>query len=143
MIAFLAPFLWGARTLMGFFSRPPGSYIGIALAAIVAVWWYGQHEFNRGHLAAQFEALNAAVPIIAKQNDITTRVVTKYIAVKADDQAKTIIRIKEVPVHVTEKADAACPVSLGFVRVFNDAAHGPVPPAAAGTDDSPLRRCTL
>jgi len=141
MPLFLLPLLgWGKSLFdaaLTFFSRPPGSYIGIAIAFALSLWWFGQHEFNKGHLAAVVEAQNAAKPIIAKQGEITREVVTKYVTVKAQDEAKTIIRIKEVPIHVTEKADAACTLPLGFVRVFNDAAHGPVPPAAAGTDDAP------
>ena len=141
MPLFLLPLLAGARSfvsnLLTFFSKPPGLYIGIAICAALGVWWYGHHQFNEGYLAAQEEAAGAARPIIVKQGEITHDVVTKYVTVKADTEAKTIIRIKEVPIHVTEKADAACVVPLGFVRVFNDAAHGPVPPASAGTDDAP------
>lgn len=136
MPLFLLSFLGWGKSALAFFSRPPGAYIGIGVAAALGLWWFGQHEYNRGHLAAQIEAQNAVKPIIAKQAQITNDVVTKYITVKADTEAKIITRIKEVPVHVTEKADAACVVPLGFVRVFNDAAHGPVPPASAGTDDA-------
>jgi len=137
MPLFLLPLLGWAKSALSFFARPPGSYIACVLAAALGIWWYGHHQYNNGYLAAQEEAAGAARPIIVKQDKITHDVVTKYVTVRAQDEAKTIIRIKEVPIHVTEKADAACVVPLGFVRVFNDAAHGPVPPAAAGTDDAP------
>lgn len=141
MPLFLLPLLGSIRSIFGaiitFCSRPPGSYITCAVALALGLWWFGQHEYNKGHLAAEIEAQNAAKSIIEKQGQITHDVVTKYITVKADTEAKIITRIKEVPVHVTEKADAACPVTLGFVRVWNDAAHGPIPPASAGTDDAP------
>jgi hypothetical protein len=136
MPLFLLPLLGFGKSAMSFFARPPGSWIACALAAALGVWWYGHHEYNQGHLAAQVEAQDAAKPMIAKQGEITHDVVTEYITVQAQSQTKTIIRIKEVPVHVTEKADAACVVGLGFVRVWNDAAHGSVPPASAGTDDT-------
>ena len=126
----------GFTSALGFFSKPPGSYIGAAAILALSLWWFGQHEFNNGYLAAQEEAAGAARPIIVKQGEITHDVVTKYVTVAAETKAKIVYRIKEVPIHVTEKADAACVVPLGFVRVFNDAAHGPVPGPAAGTDDA-------
>lgn len=137
MPLFLLSLLGWGKSALTFFTRPPGSWIACGLAAVFGIWLYGHHEYNKGFLAAQEQAENAARPIIIKQGDISREVVTKYVAVKADTQAKIITRIKEVPVHVTEKADAACPVPLGFVRVFNDAAHGPVPGASEGTDDTP------
>jgi hypothetical protein len=136
MPLFLLPLLGFGKSAMSFFARPPGSWIACALAVVAGVWWYGHHQYNNGYLAAQEEAAGAARPIIVKQGEITHDVVTKYITVAAETKAKTIIRIKEVPIHVTEKADAACTVPLGFVRVWNDAAHGPVPGPAAGTDDA-------
>jgi hypothetical protein len=136
MPLFLLPLLGFGKSALSFFARPPGSWIACALAVVAGVWWYGHHQYGNGYLAAQEDAAGAARPIIVKQGEVTREVVTKYVTVRAQDEAKTIIRIKEVPVHVTEKADAACVVSLGFVRVWNDAAHGPVPPAAAGTDDT-------
>lgn len=136
MPLFLLPLLGWGKSALSFFARPPGSWIACALAVVFGIWWYGHHQYNNGYLAAQEEAAGAARPIIVKQGEITHDVVTKYITVAAETKAKTIIRIKEVPIHVSEKADAACIVPVGFVRVFNDAAHGPVPGPAAGTDDT-------
>ena len=136
MPLFLLPLLGWGKSALSFFARPPGSYIGAAAILALRLWWFGHHKYNEGYLAAQEEAAGAARPIIVKQGEITHDVVTKYVTVRAQDEAKIITRIKEVPIHVTEKADAACTVPLGFVRVFNDAAHGPVPGPAAGTDDA-------
>jgi hypothetical protein len=48
----------------------------------------------------------------------------------AERRAK-IVRVKEVPVYVTAKADAACTVPVGFVRLHNESAdHYPAQPTA-------------
>ena len=48
---------------------------------------------------------------------------------------RTITRIREIPVYVTPKADAACAVPVGFIRLHDDAANdhqGATIPDAAG-----------
>jgi len=137
MPLFLLPLLGFGKSALALFSRPPGSYIACAIGLALGLWWFGQHEYNKGHLAAVTEAANAAVPIMAEQRQISADVVFKFNAVTLADTKATEKRLNEVESHVTPKADAACPVPLGFVRVFNDAAHGSVPPAAAGADDAP------
>ncbi|KRA15353.1 hypothetical protein [Lysobacter sp. Root604] len=50
---------------------------------------------------------------------------------------------KEIPIYVTPKADAACTLTAGFVRI-HDAAAGNVPPdASAGDPDAPAAGLTL
>lgn len=141
MLPFLLPFIAGAKSFLSaalaFFSKPPGIYIGIAIAFILSLWWFGQHEFNRGEAAIAAANAKAAVKIETLQHQITVNVGMKFDAVKLADTQATAKRLDEVNTHVTPKADAACPVTLGFVRVFNGAAHGSVPDPAAGTDDSP------
>lgn len=50
---------------------------------------------------------------------------------------ETVRREREIPQHVTPEIDRAYPVPLGFVRMWNDAAHGPIPGPAAGGDADP------
>ena len=74
---------------------------------------------------------------IADSAKVTTQVVTQYVdRVQVVRQVGTTIT-KEVPVYVTAKADAACPVPVGFVRLHDAAAQGRVPEPAAGDPDAP------
>lgn len=123
-------------SLFNFATRPPGSYLAIAGACVVALWAYGQYEFGRGEAAVKGREAKAATQIVERQSRITLQVSQSFDAVKLADAAATTAQIKDVRTHVSEKADADCPVPLGFVRVFNTAAHGPVPGAAAGADDA-------
>ncbi|HEY2009533.1 MAG TPA: hypothetical protein VGH23_11120 [Rhizomicrobium sp.] len=137
MPLFLLSLLGGGKSVLGFIAKPPGSYLAIACACALALWWYGQHEFNRGEAAVKAAQAKAAAQIIDRQSRITLQVSQTFDAVKIADAAATQTRLNEVTTHVSEKADADCPIPLGFVRVFNGAAHGPVPQAAAGADDAP------
>lgn len=124
-------------SLLGFVTRPPGSYLAIAGACVAALWGYGQYEFGRGEAAVKAEQAKAVTQIVDRQSRITLRVSQTFDAVKIADTAATQKQLQEVETHVSQKADADCPVPLGFVRVFNGAAHGAVPNAAAGADDAP------
>jgi hypothetical protein len=137
MPLFLLSLLGGARTVLGFTARPPGSYLAIAGGFAVALWWYGQHEFDRGEAAVKTAQAKAVTRIVDRQSRITLAVSQTFDAVKIADAAATRQQLQKVTTHVSQKADADCPVPLGFVRVFNHAAHGPVPEAAAGADDTP------
>jgi hypothetical protein len=87
--------------------------------------------------AQQTQALVKTVTRIQYRDRVTEKVVTKYLTVKAKAAEDTRNRIEDIPNHVSPEADAACSVSLGTVRVWNDAVHGPVPDAASGADDAP------
>ncbi|HVW75201.1 MAG TPA: hypothetical protein VHC39_16305 [Rhizomicrobium sp.] len=124
-------------SLLGFVTRPPGSYLAIAGACAVALWGYGQYEFGRGEAAMRAAQAKAVTRIVDRQSRITLKVSQTFDAVKIADAAATQKQLQEVKTHVSEKADADCTVPLGFVRVFNTAVHGPIPGAAAGADDTP------
>jgi hypothetical protein len=137
MPPFLLPLLGGFKSVLGFIAKPPGSYLAIAAGCAVALWWFGQHEFDRGEAAVKAAQAKAVTQIVDRQSRITFHVSQTFDAVKISDAAATQKQVQEIPSHVSQKADADCPVPLGFVRVFNGAAHGPVPQAAAGADDTP------
>jgi hypothetical protein len=130
--------LFGAtKSVLGFIVRPPGSWLALVGGLGLALWWYGQHEFDRGEAAMKGREAKAVTQIVDRQSRITLQVSQSFDAVKIADAAATQTQLQKVRTHVSEKADADCPVPLGFVRVFNGAAHGPVPQAAAGADDAP------
>jgi len=87
--------------------------------------------------AQQTQVITKTVKQIVYQDRVTEKVVTQYVKVKGDDIIHTETLLQEVPTYVTKEADARCVVSLGFVRVWNSAVHGPVPDATAGADDAP------
>ena len=124
-------------SLLGIVTRPPGSYLAIACVCAAALWGYGHYEFGRGEAAVKAAQAKAVTQIVDRQSRITLAVSQSFDAVKIADAASTQTQLQEVQTHVSQKADADCPVPLGFVRVFNRAAHGPVPGAAAGADDAP------
>lgn len=71
------------------------------------------------------------------------RVVTEYV-----DRVQTVYVAgatitKEIPIYVTQKADAACTIPAGFVRIHDAAAANAAPDAAAGDPDAPATGVTL
>jgi hypothetical protein len=87
--------------------------------------------------AQQVQVITRVVKQIEKQQVVTEKVVTKYVAVKAADAENTRTIIQEVPVYVSKESDDRCSINLGTVRLWDRAVHGPVPDAAAGADDAP------
>lgn len=81
--------------------------------------WRASHQ--------QVKVLTKTIEKVKLQPVVTERVVTKYINVRDAAAKHTQDLILEIPNHVPPDADARFPVSCGFVRVFNDAWHGPVP----------------
>lgn len=85
---------------------------------------------------AERAQLRTARAALASQQ-ATTQVVTRYV-----DRVQVVREVgatitKEVPIHVTAKADAACAVPVGFVRVHDAAAEGHLPDPPAGDPDAP------
>jgi hypothetical protein len=117
-------------------TRPPGSYLAFAGIAVFLIFIYGRHEFDRGEAAAKAQSARAVTQVVERQSRITLQVSQSFDAVRIADASATQTRLNEVKSHVSPKADADCPLPLGFVRLFNDAAHGAVPQAAAGADDT-------
>lgn len=79
----------------------------------------------------------------AGSEKVTTKVVTQYV-----DRVQVVREVgatitREVPIYVTEKADAACPVPIGFVRLHDAAAKGRVPGPATGDPDAPAEGIAL
>lgn len=77
-------------------------------------------------LAGQLEAAKASEHIVTRYVD-RVRIV--------HERGATLT--KEIPVYVTAQADAACPVSVGFVRVHDAAASNDLPDPAGVTDAQP------
>jgi hypothetical protein len=136
----LSLFGWGKSALdavLTFFSRPPGVYIGLALACAGGLWWFGQHEFNRG-MAHQIALEQAAGQKLAgRQVKIVHDLQVKYLPAEARIVTVTKTITKEIPKYVTVHDDAACPIPRGFVRLHDAAAEGTIPSGPTGTDADP------
>lgn len=141
MPLFLLPFLAGAKSIFAaiitFCSKPPGSWIAAAVAAFLALWWFGQYEFSKGREAEKQAGIAAAVHINAGQVKIVERLRTVYLPAEAKIKTVTQTTIKEVPIYVTKRDDAACVINNGFVRLHDAAAKGELPSGPAGTDGEP------
>jgi hypothetical protein len=113
-----------------------------AAVVMVATWGHGwitgaNHEqakakqLQDAELAAEYKRGQAA-------GIVRDRIVTEYV-----DRVQVVEKIgrtitKEVPVYVTAKADAACTVPAGFVRVHDAAAQGvPLSGSAGAADEAP------
>lgn len=71
------------------------------------------------------------------------RTVTQYVdRVEVIREAGKVIT-KEIPVYVTQKADAACTLPVGFVRIHDAAATATAPQPTAGDPDAPATGLTL
>ncbi|MGV7167014.1 hypothetical protein ACDI35_05100 [Xanthomonas axonopodis pv. cajani] len=72
----------------------------------------------------------------------STTVVTKYVdRVQIVRQAGATIT-REIPIYVTQKADAACTIPAGFVRLHDAATGNPAGPPT-GDPDAPAAGITL
>ncbi|AOS18631.1 hypothetical protein BRM08_23985 [Xanthomonas oryzae pv. oryzae] len=73
----------------------------------------------------------------------STTVVTQYVdRVQVVREAGAIIT-REIPIYVTQKADAACAIPAGFVRLHDAAATGNPAGPPAGDPDAPAAGITL
>jgi hypothetical protein len=119
--------------------------IGSALAVfLLAFGLFGYGDYHGRHLIqARWDAekvLTAKALAEAQERaaTISERVVTKYVDRIQTVQGATQTIIQKVPVYVTAKADAACPIPAGFVRVLDSAARGSALPATPSVaDDAP------
>ena len=123
--------------VVGFFT---GGWQGTVTALGIGLLLGGLGGWRAQSWREQAQVTQAAVRAVKRielADRITYQVGVTFEGIEAADIAHSDQLLEEVPVHVTPEIDLAHPVPLGFVRLFNDSAHGPVPDAAAGPDDSP------
>ena len=137
--------------MMAFLLSPLGRWIigvGAALAVILGAWLYVtglQHEAATAKALAANEAvqivnLQAQAKRLAATQAITDQSASQYAAQYAKLQADNSALLLKVKSYVSPKADAACVVNNGLIRLLHDAAGGvsanPVPAPAPGADDA-------
>lgn len=114
--------------------------LGVLLVAVLlAAGWSLNHRLTRANQrAVAAEATAKRLQGELEQAHLSERVVTVYV-----DRVRTVRErgatiTREIPIHVTAKADAACPVPAGFVRVHDAAAQGVPLNPATGDPDAPV-----
>lgn len=113
--------------------------LGVLLLAVaIAASWTTLHRLSSANQrAATAEATAKRRQGELEQAHMGERVITQYVdRVRVVRERGTTIT-REVPVYVTAKADAACPVPVGFVRVHNSAAQNLPLGEPAGNPDAP------
>jgi hypothetical protein len=107
------PILWlvwgfvqrGFAALITFCSKPPGSWIACALAALLALWWFGQHEFNRGEAKCEAARAEAAANEVIRQKVVFIKV--REQSDKRTDASEVIHQSNQkVIIHVKDQAAA-------------------------------------
>lgn len=103
------------------------SLLALVLAWGGSMWWAYDHGKNVEHEAWQASITKDAVAQanLVHASDIVTNTVITHTVDRVQlvlTQGATIT--KEIPVYVTQKADAACSLTVGFARVFNASAGG-------------------
>lgn len=115
---------------------------GLLLAAAVLINAFGfaaGTSIERARARqAEIEQLREAFDQGRQLGTVRDRIVTEYVdrVQVIEKRGETII--KEVPVYVSEAADRACAVPVGFVRLHDAVAAGlPSPGAAGAADEAP------
>lgn len=127
-------------TLMGGVSGALGGiygYLAVAVLCLGVGFGGAWHYKTLTEKAAQVDAAKATVRLVVRQGDINMQLAGIVFPAVTLVHSNTDRILQETPSHVTPQIDATYPVPLGFVRVFNDGAHGPIPPASAGGDADP------
>lgn len=113
---------------------------GLALVAAIALGiWTVKHRIQTAEArAATAEDTANRLQGELKQARMSERVIIRYV-----DRVRVVREVgatitREIPIHVTAKADAACPVPVGFVRVHDSAAQGVPIGQPAGNPDAPV-----
>jgi hypothetical protein len=111
----------------------------LAVPVLVLLSW------RMGYKAAQSDARDLEAERLSQAFEqgqalgtVRDRIVTQYVDRVQVIRERGATLIKEVPVYVSAKADAACVVNAGFVRL-HDAAAGnlPAPEPSGAADEAP------
>ncbi|WP_372168725.1 hypothetical protein [Xanthomonas axonopodis] len=114
----------------------------IALLVGGCVWQEQRVSFAR---TERKQALDAKAAAIAERDSAraSTKTVVEYVdRVQIVREAGATIT-REIPIYVTQKADAACAIPAGFVRLHDAAATGNPAGPPTGDPDAPAAGITL
>lgn len=112
---------WGKSAfgaVITFCSKPPGSWIAAAVALSLGLWWYGQHEFNRGEAKCEAAHAEAAANERARQAkvfvDADTRAVARSVISeqKDTDNQKRVANVKVEAAAMPGASDVCIDASI-------------------------------
>lgn len=111
----------------------------LVAALLFCLGWTARGEHEQGQAAqAELDRLAKAFAQGQELGTVRDKVVTEYVDRVQVIKERGATIIKEVPVYVSVKADAACTVNAGFVRVHDAAARSlPAPEPAGAADEAP------
>lgn len=118
---------------------------GLALVAAIALGiWTVKHRIE----SAETRAATAETTALRLQGELEQAAMSQKVVIRYVDRVRVVREVgatitKEIPVYVTAKADAACPIPAGFVRVHDAAAQGVPIGEPAGDPDAPAPGITL
>lgn len=111
----------------------------VALAGLVSGYLVKRHFTEFKHRAEVIETQKAAIARLETKlvfEQITQKVVTKYVDRVQVIRGETKTIIKEVPIYVTPEDDANCVVPDGFVRLHDAAVQGRSVASTPGATDA-------
>jgi|GEM_PF-3458101 hypothetical protein len=94
----------GAKAL-AFISKPPGSYIALAILAVLALWLTYGRGYDAGKTACEARHAAAAKTEIQRQQTAAVGVVARTDA-RTNQNATADVKAKEIVTDVTQKAKA-------------------------------------
>ena len=99
----------------------------VAGVAVIELWVYnlGYHKAEIMFTNYRAKEIEAQAEEIQRISRLKSEVDVVWLRKDAEIQVKYETKIKEVPKYITSKADSACTIPVGFVRLWNDA--GPMP----------------
>lgn len=113
---------------------------GLALVAAIALGiWTVKHRIQ----TAEERAATAETTALRLQGELEQAALSERVVIHYVDRVREVRVVgatitREIPIYVTAKADAACPIPAGFVRVHDSAAQGVPVGEPTGNPDAPV-----
>jgi hypothetical protein len=109
--------------------------LGILAVSCGASFYEGHHYATLQQAAAVVKQDEAVIKQDVVVSAITADIGEKVQVKQLDQSTLTRVIIQKVPIYVTRKADSACVIPVGFVRLHNAAAVGASVSRPAGSPD--------
>lgn len=112
--------------------------ISVVFALVAIGYRLGVDSEQGKAVQAERDQLSQAFEQGKALGTVRDKIVTQYVDRVQVIKERGATIIKEVPVYVSAKADAACTVNAGFVRVHDAAANAlPAPEPSGAADEAP------
>lgn len=108
----------GFGAVLTFCSKPPGSWIAAALAALLGLWWYGHHQYAAGVSACEIKHAEAEANEIARLGQVyvdadkRSNVRTDVSEKKNTDNQKRVANVKTEAAAMPGASDVCIPADV-------------------------------